>query len=121
MTGFVFAIPCKVVALGRVINGFAKYRFQRLKVDFSLKNAANINYYALYQDLIAMLIALETSKISGCYLAKNPALNSLHAAGKPDKQRIGSGVVEQSNSEKTSLLKQLENLEAELNVIRNKL
>jgi hypothetical protein len=68
-----------------------------------------------------MLIALETSKISGCYLAKNPVLNSLHAAGKPDKQRIGSSVVEQSNSEKTALLKQLENLEAELNTIRNKL
>ncbi len=94
---------------------------QAFLLDFSLKNAANINYYALYQDLIAMLIALETSKISGCYLAKNPALNSLHAAGKPDKQRIGSGVVEQSNSEKTALLKQLENLEAELNAIRNKL
>lgn len=94
---------------------------QAFLLDFSLKNAANINYYALYQDLIAMLIALETSKISGCYLAKNPALNSLHAAGKPDKQRIGSGVVEQSNSEKTTLLKQFENLEAELNAIRNKL
>lgn len=94
---------------------------QAFLLDFSLKNVANINYYALYQDLIAMLIALETSKVTGRYLAKNPALNGLYAAGQTDRQLIGTSVVEQSNSEITVLLKQLERLEAELNAIRNRL
>ncbi|MFU1545942.1 DUF4391 domain-containing protein [Aeromonas veronii] len=90
-------------------------------LDFSLKNAANLNYYALYQDLIAMLIALQTSTISGRYLAKNQALQHLQAVGQPAPPVVGASVADQSNSEKVALLTQLASLEAQLNAIRNKL
>ncbi len=90
-------------------------------LDFSLKNAANLNYYALYQDLIAMLIALQTSGISGRYLAKNQALQHVQAAAYSAQPSLGGSVADQSNSEKVALLKQLASLEAELNAIRNKL
>jgi len=96
-------------------------------LDFSLKNAANFNYYALYQDLIAMLIALQTSSISGRYLAKNQALQQVQAAAhswhseQSAQAVLGSSAAEQSNSEKVALLKQLASLEAQLTTIRNKL
>ena len=90
-------------------------------LDFSLKNAATLHYYALYQDLVAMLIALQTSSISGRYLAKNQALQHLQAVGQPAPFVVGASVPDQSNSEKVALLKQLASLEAELNTIRNKL
>ena len=93
-------------------------------LDFSLKNAANLNYYALYQDLIAMLIALQTSTVSGRYLAKNQALQQLQAIAYSEHSAqavLGGSVAEQSNSEKVALLKQLASLEAQLTAIRNKL
>ena len=90
-------------------------------LDFSLKNAANLNYYALYQDLIAMLIALQTSSISGRYLAKNQALQHVQAVAHSAQPSLGVSVADQSNNEKVALLKQLASLEAELNVVRNKL
>ncbi len=90
-------------------------------LDFSLKNAANLNYYALYQDLIAMLIALQTSTISGRYFAKNQALQHVQAVAHSAQPPLGVRVADQSNSEKMALLKQLASLEAELNIIRNKL
>ena len=93
-------------------------------LDFSLKNAATLHYYALYQDLIAMLIALQTSTVSGRYLAKNQALQQLQAIAYSEHSAqavLGGSVAEQSNSEKVALLKQLASLEAQLTAIRNKL
>ncbi|WP_461606076.1 DUF4391 domain-containing protein [Aeromonas allosaccharophila] len=90
-------------------------------LDFSLKNAATLHYYALYQDLIAMLIALQTSSISGRYLAKNQALQHVQAVAHSAQPSLGASVADQSNSEKVALLKQLASLEAQLNAIRNKL
>ncbi|WP_429019666.1 DUF4391 domain-containing protein [Aeromonas allosaccharophila] len=90
-------------------------------LDFSLKNAATLHYYALYQDLIAMLIALQTSGISGRYLAKNQALQQVQAVAHSAQPSLGASVADQSNSEKVALLKQLASLEAQLNAIRNKL
>ena len=90
-------------------------------LDFSLKNAATLHYYALYQDLIAMLIALQTSGISGRYLAKNQALQQAQAVAHSAQPSLGASVADQSNSEKVALLKQLASLEAQLNAIRNKL
>ncbi|MDP9768880.1 UNVERIFIED_ORG: hypothetical protein J2S99_002251 [Atlantibacter hermannii] len=90
-------------------------------LDFSLKNAANLNYYVLYQDLIAMLIALQTSGISGRYLAKNQALQHVQAVAHSAQPSLGGRVADQSNSEKVALLKQLASLEEQLNTIRNKL
>ena len=94
---------------------------QAFLLDFSLRNAANLNYYALYQDLIAMLIALQTSTISGRYFAKNQALQQVQAVAHSAQPSLGGSVADQSNSEKVALLKQLASLEAELNAIRNKL
>lgn len=94
---------------------------QAFLLDFSLKNAANLNYYVLYQDLIAMLIALQTSSISGRYLAKNQALLHVQAVVESAQPMMGASVADLSNSEKVALLKQLASLEAELNAIRNKL
>lgn len=90
-------------------------------LDFSLKNASSINYHALYQDLIAMLIALETSQVTGSYQPKSQELGCLLSHGKSITDTIDAGAAEKSNSEKTALLKQLESVEADLNAIRNKL
>ena len=103
---------------------------QAFLLDFSLKNASSIHYYALYQDLIAMLIALETSQVTGSYQAKSQVIRHLVSRLVGDGQssaHLGNvtpgGVdgADRSNSEKTALLKQLESTEAELNAIRNKL
>lgn len=80
-------------------------------LDFSLKNAATLHYYALYQDLIAMLIALQTSGISGRYLAKNQALQQVQAVAHSAQPSLGASVADQSNSEKVALLKQLASLD----------
>ncbi|ALZ82494.1 hypothetical protein AhyD4_23040 (plasmid) [Aeromonas hydrophila] len=103
---------------------------QAFLLDFSLKNASSIHYYALYQDLIAMLIALETSQVTGCYQAKSQVIRHLVSRLVGDGQSSahlgnvmpgGVDAADKSNSEKTALLKQLESTEAELNAIRNKL
>lgn len=68
-----------------------------------------------------MLIALQTSTISGRYFAKNQALQQVQAVAHSAQPSLGGSVADQSNSEKVALLKQLASLEAELNAIRNKL
>ena len=82
--------------------------------DFSLKNVSSLNYFELYQDFISMLIGLETSKISGHYLAKK-------SSPKNSPFEDDSSFSEKSNEDKTALLKELEGLEAELSSIRNKI
>lgn len=103
---------------------------QAFLLDFSLKNASSINYYALYQDLVAMLISLEASQVIGSYQAKNHLLSHLVSDLVGDDQSpayLGNvtpsdaDATDKTNSEKTALLKQLESTEAELNAIRNKL
>lgn len=100
--------------------------------DFSLKNVSNINYFELYQDFISMLIGLETSKISGCYLYKNNLgknlltdQNDSEAESQEDVEQYdtlhSASFAEKSNEDKTALLKELESLEAELSSIRNKI
>lgn len=100
--------------------------------DFSLKNVSNLNYFELYQDFISMLIGLETSKISGCYLFKNNSGNNLStdqnnskAESQEDVQQYdtlhSTSFSEKTNEDKTALLKELESLEADLSRIRNKI
>lgn len=100
--------------------------------DFSLKNVSSLNYFELYQDFIAMLIGLETSKISGRYLFKNNSGNNLstdqndsEAESQEDVQQYdtlhSASFAEKSNEDKTALLKELEGLEAELSSIRTKI
>jgi hypothetical protein len=100
--------------------------------DFSLKNVSSLNYFELYQDFIAMLIGLETSKISGRYLFKNNSGNNLstdqndsEAESQEDMQQYdtlhSASFAEKSNEDKTALLKELEGLEAELSSIRTKI
>lgn len=92
--------------------------------DFSLKNVSSVNYYELYQDFISMLIALNTSYISGRYLTKSShqkrvSINNLSSS--LENQVDTSLFTEMSNEEKLNLLKQLALLESELSNIRNKL
>lgn len=98
---------------------------QAFLLDFSLKNASKFNYYELYQDLMAMLIALQTSEVTGRYLAKSQEISRLFSVLANDEPAYHSphnaGTTDKTNSEKTALLKQLESTEAELNAIRNKL
>ena len=104
--------------------------------DFSLKNVSNLNYFELYQDFIAMLIGLETSKISGRYLIKDGSsknlsieLGNLQSESQIDELQDDSllrstlclSFSEKSNEDKTALLRELAGLEAELNNIRNKI
>lgn len=90
--------------------------------DFSLKNASSVNYYELYQDFIAKLIALETSYISYSY-RKNGCEDSERFSSQANKVDTLDEPLftDMSNEEKTRLLKELASLEGELNNIRNKL
>lgn len=90
--------------------------------DFSLKNVSNVNYYELYQDFIAKLIALETSYISHFY-RKNGSTDKEHCSLQAKNVDANDQLLftEMSNEEKTRLLKQLMSLEGELMNIRNKL
>jgi hypothetical protein len=91
--------------------------------DFSLKNTSSINYFELYHDFISMMLSLETSKISGRYISKNQN-NSKSISGSSDGQsdNLDSSVfLEKTNEDKTTLLRELGKLEAELNSIRIKL
>ncbi|MCS2152025.1 DUF4391 domain-containing protein [Scandinavium goeteborgense] len=90
--------------------------------DFSLKNVSSVNYYELYQDFIAKLIALETSYISYAY-HKNGCADSERCSSQANKADTfdESLYTEMSNEEKTRLLKELASLEGELSNIRNKL
>lgn len=94
-------------------------------LDFSLKNASKLNYYEQYQDLMAMLIALQASEVTGRYQAKNQEISRLLSMLANDEQTSHSPhnatATDKTNSEKTALLKQLESTEASLNAIRNKL
>lgn len=94
-------------------------------LDFSLKNASKLNYYEQYQDLMAMLIALQASEVTGRYQAKNQEISRLLSMLANDEQTSHSphnpSATDKTNSEKTALLKQLESTEAALNAIRNKL
>ncbi|TXU04654.1 DUF4391 domain-containing protein [Enterobacter hormaechei] len=102
--------------------GFLKVNEKEFLNDFSLKNVSSVNYYELYQDFIAKLIALETSYISNGY-RKNGCTNyerrSLQANNIDAIDQLL--FTEMSNEEKTRLLKQLASLEGELMNIRNKL
>lgn len=92
--------------------------------DFSLKNVSSVNYYELYQDFISMLIALNTSDISGRYLTKSSHQKSVsinNLSSSLENQVDTSLFTEMSNEEKLNLLKQLALLESELSNIRNKL
>ena len=90
--------------------------------DFSLKNVSSVNYYELYQDFIAKLIALETSYISYSY-RKNGCTDSERCLSQASKVDTFDEPLftDMSNEEKTRLLKELASLEGELNNIRNKL
>lgn len=90
--------------------------------DFSLKNVSSVNYYELYQDFIAKLIALETSYISYSY-RKNVCTESERSSSQANKVDTFDEPLytEMSNEEKTILLKELASLEGELSNIRNKL
>ncbi len=91
--------------------------------DFSLKNTSSINYFELYHDFISMMISLETSKISGRYISKNQN-NSKSTSEASDGQSDNldcSVFIEKTNEDKTSLLRNLGALEAELASIRNKI
>ena len=92
--------------------------------DFSLRNVSSVNYYELYQDFISMLIALNTSDISGRYLTKSSHQKSVsinNLSSSLENQVNTSLFTEMSNEEKLNLLKQLALLESELSNIRNKL
>lgn len=92
--------------------------------DFSLKNASSLNYFELYQDFISMLIGLETSRISGHYLSKsklsknNVTPNSSNQNDLSTNSKDSIPFYENSNENKTALLRNLESLEAELSSIR---
>ncbi|WP_213239706.1 DUF4391 domain-containing protein [Citrobacter braakii] len=90
--------------------------------DFSLNNVSSVNYYELYQDFIAKLIALETSYISYSY-CKNGCTDSERCSSQANKVDTFDEPLftEMSNEEKTRLLKELTSLEVELSNIRNKL
>ncbi len=90
--------------------------------DFSLKNVSSVNYYELYQDFIAKLIALETIYISASY-RKNGCTDSERCSSQENKVDTFEEPLftEMSNEEKTRLLKELASLEGELSNIRNKL
>lgn len=93
---------------------------QAFLLDFSLKNASNLNYFELYQDLISMMVSLDASKISGVYRA------NLHQSDSDyfdeNKSADSSGYQqESSNVERTQMLKGLEVLESKLTAIRTKL
>lgn len=90
--------------------------------DFSLKNVSSVNYYELYQDFIAKLIALETSYISYTY-RKNGFMDSERCSSQANKVDTFDEPLfsEMSNEEKTRLLKELASLEGELSNIRSKL
>jgi hypothetical protein len=91
--------------------------------DFSLKNTSSINYFELYHDFISMMISLETSKISGRYISNNQN-NSKSTSEFSDRKSdtLDSSVfLEKTNEDKTTLLRELGKLEAELNSIRIKL
>lgn len=90
--------------------------------DFSLKNVSSVNYYELYQDFIAKLIALETSYISYSY-RENSCTGSERCSSQVNKVDTFDEPLftEMSNEEKTRLLKELSLLEGELSNIRNKL
>ena len=81
-----------------------------------------------------MLIGIEVSKISGCYISKidtpqitSGNLNDSSSELQEEKQtydtlsstETASSFVEKSNEDKTALLKELESLETELSSIRN--
>jgi len=104
--------------------------------DVSLTNTSNLNYFELYQDFISMLIGLEISKISGCYLSKNGSPKNLlinqddsESESQEHKQqydtfsqsKVSTSFAEKSNEDKTALLRELECLEVELSSIRNKI
>lgn len=92
--------------------------------DFSLKNRIKRYNYELYQDFISMLIALNTSDISGRYLTKSSHQKSVsinNLSSSLENQVDTSLFTEMSNEEKLNLLKQLALLESELSNIRNKL
>ncbi|MGI2227721.1 DUF4391 domain-containing protein [Shewanella frigidimarina] len=104
--------------------------------DFSLKNVSNLNYFELYQDFIAMLIGLETSKISGRYMnidgsSKNLSIEQGNLQSESQGYTLQHDSLlestlcltfrEKSNEDKTALLRELAGLEAELNNIRNKI
>lgn len=90
--------------------------------DFSLKNVSSVNYYELYQDFIAKLIALETSYISYDY-RKNGYTYSERCSSQANKLDVFEEPLftTMNNEEKTRLLKELASLEGELSKIRNKL
>lgn len=90
--------------------------------DFSLKNVSSVNYYELYQDFIAKLIALETSYISYTY-RKNGCADSERCSSQANKVDTFEEPLftEMSNEEKTRLLKELASFEGELSNIRSKL
>ncbi|WP_417698453.1 DUF4391 domain-containing protein [Psychromonas sp.] len=68
--------------------------------DFSLNNASRVNYYELYQDFISKLITLDISNLTGLYKASDKISHN-------------------ENRKKTSLIKELKELDAELVSIRN--
>ena len=68
---------------------------------------STLNYFTLYQDLIAMLISLQASKVSGSY-------NSIEHSG-------NSGFSAKSNEDKLALLREIEHLQARLSCIRSEI
>ncbi|WP_305829923.1 DUF4391 domain-containing protein [Photobacterium leiognathi] len=93
--------------------------------DFTLKNVSSVNYYELFQGFISMLLALETSYISGSYSTQSNRNSNIekneHGALHKDNIPDDSLITEISNEEKKNLLKELVTLEAELTNIRKKL
>ena len=95
--------------------------------DFSLRNVSSLNYFELYQDFITMLIALETSKISGHYVSKNQINNQLVSQTFDLKEQGQSSTPDsltffnKSNEEKTATLSELKKLEAQRCELSNKL
>ena len=105
--------------------------------DFSLKNVSSLNYFEIYQDFISMLIGLEISKISGRYISKNSlsrnnsdkniSTDQIDSESESQQNMRQCGTLhktsfaDKSNEDKTALLRELESLEAELSIVRNKI
>ncbi|WP_165465288.1 DUF4391 domain-containing protein [Enterobacter cloacae] len=103
-------------------SGFLKVNEKEFLNDFSLKNVSSINYYELYQDFIAKLIALQTSYISCTYYKHIYTERERYSSqAKKVNAFVEPLFTTMNNEEKTRLLKELASLEGELSNIRNKL